>query len=139
MSATVETILRCPAIRKRDGQPCAGKQTSSGWCVAHDPRSNEWRARGGAATSSANRAARLMPARLLPLVEQLEQVFKELGEGIWDERVRVVHAMVAVALAIGRLIQAGELEERTRELERMARECGLERERGKRGQSNGRY
>jgi hypothetical protein len=118
MSVAEETVLRCPALRRKDGQPCTGKQTSSGYCVAHDPRANEWRARGGKATSSANRAARLLPSRLQPMVQLLEAVFADLYKSTGHGRTaRDATALASVALAIGRLFQIGESEQRLRDLE----------------------
>jgi hypothetical protein len=68
-----------------------------------------------------------MPSRLRPIVEKLEQVFNELFEGTTEERANEARVMATVALSIGRLIQTGELEERTRELERMAKDANGEK------------
>jgi hypothetical protein len=120
VSDTTAERLRCVALTKA-GQPCrAFPSTPDGVCIMHSPRAAELHALGGKATSSANRAARLLPARMLPLVEQLETVFAELAEGKWDEKVeklRIVHAMVAVAMTLGKLFQIGESEQRLRDLE----------------------
>ena len=134
MSNTDELPQQCPAVTKA-GKRCGGKVTSSGYCVAHDPQANEWRALGGHARSNASRAAKLMPARLLPIVERLEQVFADLGDGKMDERVKVALAMATVATTIGRLIQAGEYEERLREIEQLAADAG--RFRDERGRDRG--
>jgi hypothetical protein len=117
MTATDENAQRCPAFT-RDGQPCRGKQTSSGYCIAHDPRANEWRARGGANSSNVTRAAKLLPSRLQPMVQLLEAVFASLYRTSGPERsAREATALASVALAIGRLFQIGESEQRLRDLE----------------------
>lgn len=129
MSVTEAAVLRCPARRKRDGQPCTGKQTASGFCVAHDPRANEWRKQGGAASSTANRAAKLMPSRLRPLVEKLEATFDELysGDRPRPAQLRAAAIMATVAMAIAKLIQVGEYEARIQQLEAAAARAEAER------------
>lgn len=124
MSDAKKTFQRCSALRK-DGQPCTGKATNSGLCVAHDPRSAQWRVLGGKNSSKSERAVKLLPARLLPLVETLEKVFYELDRHERD--VKEATAMASIAIAIGKLIQTGELEERTRELEKLAKEAAESR------------
>src|SRR5690242_14480551 len=108
---------RCPAV-KRNGQPCGGRVTASGYCFAHGPDAATARAKGGAATSNANRAAKLLPSRLRPIVDRLEQAFYEVHVGELDARTAV--AMASVASAIGRLVALGEYEERLRALEASA-------------------
>jgi len=52
---------RCQALKK-DGTPCRAPAVRDGCCVGHQGAANaEWRAKGGSATSRANRAARLLP------------------------------------------------------------------------------
>jgi hypothetical protein len=108
---------RCQALRS-NGQPCTAPATHTGFCIGHRPESPADRAKGGAATSSANRAAKLLPSRLRPIVDRLEQVFDELYRG--ERNVREAMAMATVAAAIGRLIALGEYEERLRHLEENA-------------------
>jgi hypothetical protein len=114
MSNAEHIPQHCPAIKK-DGQPCAGKPTASGWCVAHDPQANAWRARGGAARSNANRAAKLLPSRLRPIGEELELAFREVHTGILEARTG--QAMAAIASALVRVYLAGEQEQRLRDIE----------------------
>ncbi len=117
MSSAGENSQHCPAVT-RDGAACRGKQTSSGFCIAHDPRANEWRARGGANHSNANRAIRLLPQRLAPLVSALEQVFAELRASSGEKRTaREAAALATIAVAICKVFSAGEFEERLRDIE----------------------
>jgi hypothetical protein len=120
MSDTSQKQQRCAATRK-DGQPCLAKPTATGLCLAHDPRANQWRILGGRNSRTAERAGNLMPDRLAPLVRKLELVFDQLFDGQRD--VKEATAMASIAVAIGKLISTGEIEMRTRELERMAREA----------------
>jgi hypothetical protein len=130
MSAADETAHHCPAVRKRDGQPCTGKPTASGWCVAHDPHANEWRSKGGHKRSNAARALKLLPARLRPVVEALETAFTAacagelVGDGANDKDNAMLIAPLARALLAA--VQAGILEERVLELERLAQESQQE-------------
>jgi hypothetical protein len=123
MSNANDIPLHCPALTKA-GKQCGGKPTASGYCVAHSPQASEKRAMGGHAHSNASRATKLLPARLAPIVARLEQVFADLGDGKLDERIKVALAMATVATTIGRLIQAGEYEERLREVEQLAADAG---------------
>jgi hypothetical protein len=101
--------------------------TSSGYCIAHDPRSREWRVLGGQNSSKAERALRLLPTRLLPVVEHLEQAFLAACENrlvdvetpASKENAQLIAPLSRALLAT---IQAGEFEERIRELERQVAE-----------------
>jgi len=112
------TLERCQA-RKKDGTPCQASAVRNGHCVGHQGADNaEWRKKGGAATSKANRAARLLPSRLQPMVQLLEAVFADLYRSTGARRTaRDATALASVALAIGRLFQIGESEQRLRDLE----------------------
>lgn len=126
MKRTADDALpHCPATRK-DGTPCQGKPTNSGFCVAHDPRALSWRIIGGHSRRNANRAEKLLPSRLQPVVKMLEQAFQELYDG--ERTPQSATALATVAMSIGRLIQTGELEERTRQLEKMAKETATKKE-----------
>jgi hypothetical protein len=130
MSNTDGNPQHCPAST-RDGQPCKGKATASGWCVAHDPRANEWRARGGKGRSNVNRAIRLLPSRLAPLVVKLEAVFDELHETSGAARTaREAVALASIAVAICKVFDAGMFEERLRDIERRQAEAEREQARG---------
>jgi hypothetical protein len=116
MSDTGENGQRCAAVRKRDGQACGALALKgSAYCMAHDPRSSEWRVLGGKASSNANRALKLLPARLVPIFERLLRVFEQLDAGTYDRQVAT--AMATVAGTLMRIVQAGELEERMRTIE----------------------
>jgi hypothetical protein len=117
MSAAAATRQRCGA-RRRDGRPCQALATASGLCIAHDPQAAVWRRAGGAATSTANRAAKLLPSRLRPIVEGLERAFLAVENGLMDPRRAL--AMAGVASALVRCVQTGELEERMRAIEAAA-------------------
>ena len=61
------------------------------------------------------RAAKLLPARLQPMVSLLEDALGEVHRGELDPR--AASAMASLAGALVRTITAGELEERLRALE----------------------
>ena len=61
------------------------------------------------------RAAKLLPARLQPMVSLLEDALGEVHRGELDPR--AASAMASLAGALVRAITAGELEERLRTLE----------------------
>ncbi|MBF6591672.1 MAG: hypothetical protein IVW57_14260 [Ktedonobacterales bacterium] len=119
MSETSPDGQRCPATR-RDGTPCQAKATASGWCFAHDPAAKANRAKGGRATRKSVRALRMLPERLRPVADILGTALREVYDGTLEPR--QASAMAAVAGALVRVIQAGELEERVRQLETAARE-----------------
>ena len=117
LSNAKEMPQRCPAIRK-DGKPCQAQSNSSGFCVGHSPAAQDARRRGGAATSRASRAGKLLPSRLRPVVALLEKALGEVHEGKLDPRVAT--AMASLAGALVRVYQSGEMEERLRVLEESA-------------------
>lgn len=69
----------------------------------------------------------MLPSRLRPIVRVLETVFAELYRG--QRTAREATALASVALAIGRLIELGEHEERLRILEQRLSEAGAYRDR----------
>ena len=105
---------RCPAVR-RDGTPCTANAGSSGYCLGHSPEAQEARRKGGQATSRAARAQRLLPARLRPVADRLEQALKQVHDGELDPRLAT--AMASLAGALVRVLTSGEMEERLRALE----------------------
>lgn len=107
----------CPALRK-DGQPCRGTVGASGYCVGHDPASAAARAKGGRNTRRAVRAVRRLPERLRPVADMLASALEEVHSGALEPR--QASAMAAVAGALVRVTQAGEMEERVRALEAQA-------------------
>jgi len=68
-----------------------------------------------AVTPRAERAGKLLPARLQPMVSLLEDALGEVHRGELDPR--AASAMASLAGALVRTITAGELEERLRALE----------------------
>jgi hypothetical protein len=109
---------RCQAY-KVNGQPCTAPAVRNGHCIGHQGAENvEWRKAGGAATSNANRAAKLLPSRLQPIERALESVFAHLYHSTGEFRsARDATALATVALGIGRLFEIGEREQRLRDLE----------------------
>src|SRR5207244_8529494 len=75
---------RCGAITK-NGQPCGGRPSKSGFCFAHDPALSSTResarVRGGKNSSSRSRLEKLMPERLRPSFELLEKALSDVYEG----------------------------------------------------------
>jgi len=105
---------RCTSLR-RNGSPCTAKAGTTGYCIGHAPGAQDARRKGGQATSRAERAGKLLPARLQPMVSLLEDALGEVHRGELDPR--AASAMASLAGALVRTITAGELEERLRALE----------------------
>ncbi|MBI4332914.1 MAG: hypothetical protein HY673_16725 [Chloroflexi bacterium] len=112
-------VATCRAVRKKDGTPCAGIPMPSGYCLAHDPglkdKRREAARRGGQNKAKAVRLRRLIPPRLAPIFDRLEEVLDELHARKLDPRIG--SSMATVAAAMCRLLAVGELEERVRSLE----------------------
>ena len=107
----------CRATRK-DGQPCQAFAGADGYCIGHRPGAGtrETRAKGGKRKSNAARAGKLLPARLQPIVERLEKALGDVESGLRTPA--EAQAMASLARAIVNVFQAGELEERMRDLEK---------------------
>ena len=120
---------RCSATRK-DGRPCRARAGSSGLCVGHRPQAGEARRKGGKASARSARLGKLVPPRLLWVFERLEQALADVHEGSLEAR--RAQAMAVLAGAMVRVLTAGELEQRLRELEsaRAARTKGGNESRG---------
>jgi hypothetical protein len=114
MHETPSVTQRCTSTR-RDGLPCTAQAGTSGYCIGHDPGALDARRKGGHATSRAERAGKLLPARLQPMVSLLEYALGEVHRGELDPR--AASAMASLAGALVRAMTAGELEERLRALE----------------------
>ena len=114
MRETPRIAQHCVSDR-RDGTPCTAQAGASGYCIGHDPGALDARRKGGHATSRAERAGKLLPARLQPMVSLLEDALGEVHRGELDPR--AASAMASLAGALVRTITAGELEERLRALE----------------------
>ncbi len=131
MSDAYEKRERCQAL-KFNGEPCTAPAVRNGHCIGHQGAENaEWRKAGGAATSNANRAAKLLPSRLQPIERALETVFVDLFHKSTgkDRDVREATALATVALAIGKMFQIGESEQRLRDLEESVAEWQKDAER----------
>ena len=116
----------CQATRK-DGQPCtAGVVGDACFCFAHDPalqgKREQARQRGGQNRATSKRLAKLMPARLLPVFERLEQAMEETHSGELEPK--QAQAMAALARAMAAVLQVGELEQRLRLLEEQQQPAG---------------
>ena len=83
--------------------------------IGHDPGALEASRKGGRAKSRAERAGKLLLARLQPMVSLLEDALGEVHRGELDPR--AASAMASLAGALVRAMTAGELEERLRALE----------------------
>ncbi len=114
MHETPSIAQHCVSTR-RDGAPCTAQAGTSGYCIGHDPGAVEARRKGGHATSRAERAGKLLPARVQPMVSLLEDALGEVHRGELDPR--AASAMASLAGALVRAMTAGELEERLRALE----------------------
>lgn len=105
---------------RRDGLGCAAPvRSASGYCFAHDPTMTQERAlarqKGGLGRSHAARLQALLPPRLVPIFDRLETALAEVHAGSLDPRVAT--AMSSLAGAMTKVLSAGEMEERLRELE----------------------
>ena len=112
----------CSATRK-DGQPCTIRVVGDGCvCFAHSPelatKRREAQRRGGQNRATAKRLSRIMPVRLVPVWEQLEQALADVLAGSLDPKQAT--AAAAVARALVAVLQHGEVEERLRRLEERA-------------------
>ena len=114
MRETPSIAQHCVSTR-RDGLPCTAQAGTSGYCIGHAPGAQDARRKGGQATSRAERAGKLLPARLQPMVSLLEDALGEVHRGELDPR--AASAMASLAGALVRAMTAGELEERLRALE----------------------
>src|SRR5215207_8675300 len=108
----------CRGIRK-DSRPCGALGLLDGYCPTHHPdkaeAQREARRKGGRNSAKIVRLSKLMPARLLPVWDQLEQALADVLRGSLDPKQATAAAAVARALAT--ILQVGELEERVRKLE----------------------
>jgi hypothetical protein len=110
---------RSPATctaRRKDGSPCSlSALPSESVCFAHSARFREGKVKGGHHSARAARLDAMLPARLRPLLDDLLTLFRGTYAGtIPADRAR---ACANVAGAIVKVLTAGELEERMRELE----------------------
>src|SRR5829696_1164137 len=105
--------------QRRDGQACTSPLVGAdGFCFAHSPSKQTERAaaqgRGGKHRANAVRLRSLCPPKLVPIYEQLEAALGEVHAGQLDPK--IAGAMAALARALVAVLQAGEVEQRLREL-----------------------
>ena len=110
---------QCIAITK-GGERCRGNALDdSEFCFSHSPelaeRRREGCSQGGKAKANIIRLEKLMPSRLHPVYEEIEDVLFAVRKGKVDPK--VVHAMAAAAKALVMLLQVAEFEERLASLE----------------------
>ncbi len=108
------------------GQPCDAKPVRpSGWCYWHDPALEaeriEGRRKGGTARSNKARAKKALPAEALTLHE-VQGLLSFTLKATLAGRIEpgVANAVANVARTMTTVAQAGEVEERLRELEAVA-------------------
>ncbi|MFC1950981.1 hypothetical protein ACFLXN_01050 [Chloroflexota bacterium] len=109
----------CKANRA-DGRPCQARAIKKGFCFAHSPeladKAREARILGGKNKAKSKRLEKMMPTRLSPILETLEDTMTEVRGGRLAPKTAT--AMATLANAIVRVLTAGELEQRVRDLER---------------------
>lgn len=115
----VRDAAQCNATR-RDGARCSsGIVLPSGFCAMHDPGRQadvaRMRQAGGRGKATSVRAAKMLPAQLRPVFDLILTALDETHAGTLDPK--VANALAALAGAACRLLTAGELEQRLRELE----------------------
>jgi hypothetical protein len=120
MSPASSTIPQhqCQALRK-DGQPCRGQAVDGTYCLAHSPsykgKVAEARTRGGRNKSRAARMEKLMPIHLRPVYNLLAKAFVETYQGSLSPQ--QASALSSIAGTMVRVLTAGEMEARLRDLE----------------------
>lgn len=117
MSNSGEGNQQCRATKK-NGSQCQARATASGYCFGHDPSAAANRAKGGRNRSNAARVLRHLPSRLRPVADILQQGILDVRDG--GMKPAQLQAMASGATALIKLVQMGELEERVRDLEKMA-------------------
>lgn len=113
---------RCAATRK-NGQPCNARALpDSQYCFSHDPGRKEQRdaarRKGGHNSAKVVRLQRLMPPRLIPIFDRIEQALEQTHEGTLEPA--QANALANLSRALVTLLQAGEFEARLRSLEETA-------------------
>lgn len=113
---------QCTSTRRDGGRCNAPALPNRPYCFAHDPelqeRRQEARKRGGKNRAGIVRLRGLVPPRLLPVYDLLEQALSEVHRG--DINPQQATAMAALSRAMVSVLTAGELEERVRQLEQAA-------------------
>ena len=109
----------CSATRA-DGRPCMTRALpGKEHCFAHDASLRERRRQGNAAggrgKAQAQRAEKLVPQVLRPVLHQLLSGLVQVSDGRMTPRTGT--ALASISTAIVRVYEAGLLEERVRDLE----------------------
>jgi hypothetical protein len=117
LSTADNRAQHCTATRKQDGQPCRlpALADGSGRCFYHSELAQAGRVKGGYARSNGVRAVKRLPAQLAPVLSRLVTVFERLDTSGYDTKRAT--ALASVASVIVRVVQAGELEMRMRQVE----------------------
>ena len=119
MVANSHTQAECCKALRTDGTPCQGTARASGYCWAHDPALAEQRkagaVRGGKNKAKIARLERMMPQDLIPVFTALKASLYKVYQGTLDPRQAT--AMAAVAGAMCKVLETGELVARLDELE----------------------
>lgn len=104
---------------RKDGSPCRAQALDDGFCLSHSPsriaQLSESRRKGGRNRSRSARLRRLAPPALIGVYEELEKALAEVHAGDLDPRQAT--AMASLATAMVRVLTAGEIEQRVRDLE----------------------
>ena len=113
---------RCKGL-KPDGTRCRAFQGRTGYCFHHDDRltdKDRYRARqkGGQHSSKIARAEKMLPPRLRNVFQRLDQAMIDVVEGTLPPT--RASALASLASASVRVLEAGEIEERLRDMERVA-------------------
>ena len=111
---------QCVSTSHSTGQRCKGRALpESMFCFSHDPRLSERRAagnvKGGKNRANLARLQGLVPPRLLSVYDRLELALADVHAGKLDPR--IASAMAQLGRAMVAVIQAGEVEQRLREVE----------------------
>lgn len=109
---------RCKSLT-RSGKPCRGYALEDGYCFSHSPalekKRLEARKKGGKNSARTARLKKLVPPRLIPVFDRLEQALEEVHDGKLESKRAT--AMAALARAMIAVLTSGELEERVRLIE----------------------
>lgn len=113
---------RCKGVRP-DGKRCRAFQGRRGYCYQHDPKVTDAmrhrsRSLGGKNTSTVARSERMLPPRLRGVFSHVERALLEVYDGTLAPA--RAQAMASLAGAAVRVLEAGEMEEKVRRMERAA-------------------
>jgi hypothetical protein len=122
MSTAQASPNLCQATRK-DGTACQASAVRNGRCIGHQGADNAaWRRRGGHGRSNSSRALKAMPARLVPILDQLVASFNAACAGTLESP--QAGLIAPIARAIVAVCQAGEQELLLRAVQQKAYDDG---------------